>query len=207
MMAPKKKAARPDRATSESPQPKAITGPSRRTVPRPSDEPLDVINKENREFWEKVARDISPLLENSGIVSDAVFDLKDAIGSFGIAAAVNGKEIVGTLESRLLKAAARNSARQSQISKGKPKIRTEGPREVARLVVTQAMRTPRREGKTLADFIASAGEDGFDSIDIFRKEGNPSRYVIQCNGMDEEEKFGKSTIDRWWKDAETAPSA
>ena len=210
-MAAKQKAAAPDRKKSEDSLPSAITEPSRRTVPVPSEESLEGINKRNRDFWNDLAQTIDPLLKNPGIVLDALNDLHEAIDSYGIAHAVEAKgkahELVGTLESRLLQAAARNSARQSRISKGKPKNRTEGPREVARAVVTQAMRTPRREGKTLGEFIDSAGKDGFDSIDIFRKEGNPSRYVIQCNGMDEEEKFGESTINRWWKDAETAPSA
>lgn len=202
-MAPKKKGAEPDRTMLESPESGSITKPSHRTVPSPSDEPLDSINKENRDTWEKVAKNIAPLLGNSGIVSDALHDLHQAIDSYGMAHAVEAKgkahELVGTLESRLLQAAARNSARQSRISKDKPKKRN---RRICDVVI-EAMRLTRRDDKSLSDFLEAAAAGSIAGISITKTGANAGgKYLVSCDEFgDKEEKAAKSTMEGWWTKA------
>lgn len=162
--------------------------PSHRTVPAPSEESLEGINNRNRGFWNDLAQTIAPLLKNPGIVSDALHDLHEAVGSYGIAHAVEAKgkahELVGTLESRLLQAAARNSARQSQISRGKPRKRDRGIREV----VIEAMKRARRDDKNLSDFLAAAVEGSIQGIDITSPAfGAGGKYTVSCDECGDKE--------------------
>lgn len=131
---------------------------------------LDDINQRNAAFWADVQEKVGPLLNKPSLVVDTIDDMNDEIKRWG---RVDG---VASLESALLKKAAKDSARQRKNRQGKP---IKNRRLTHRDVVITAMRDGIARDMTCLQFLAAGKNDAWEGLEFeFLKESDS--YKVSC---------------------------
>ncbi|CAN7235703.1 hypothetical protein LJR034_000824 [Caballeronia sp. LjRoot34] len=128
------------------------------------------INKRNKDFWADIQKQVGPLLNKPSLVADTIDDMNDEIKRWG---SVKG---VASLESALIKKAAKESARQRKNRQGKP---VKNRKLTHRDVVIAAMRAGIARDMTCLQFLAAGKKDAWEGLEFEFLEESDS-YKVSC---------------------------
>jgi hypothetical protein len=132
------------------------------------------INKRNAEFWADIQKKVDPLSKKPLLVADAIDDMNDEIRRWR---SVNG---VASLESALLKRAAKESVRQRRNREGKP---VKNRKLTHRDVVIAAMRAGIANNMSCLQFLAAGKKDAWEGLE-FEYLSESDAYKVSCGVLE-----------------------